>query len=402
MNDYKKLVDDTLFFIAQKGWTINESSFYDSLAMFLSENLEMAYVLIDRISDKEGNVETITFVDSGVVKTNISYPLLNTPCENVVGKSLCVYTSNVQMLFPEDDMLAQMKAESYIGIPLWDSKGQAIGLIALLDTKPITNASEIETILQIVAVRVAHEIERNNFEQALIAKNKALERQNKELEQFTYIASHDLQEPLRTLTSINQLFQDEYKGRLDERGNTYLKFINESANRMQKLVKGLLDYSKIGKLGDLIEIDCNEVLREVLLDISLSIKENNAKIIIEDLPIVKGYRTELRQLFQNLIVNAMKFIDKDTAPEIDISAKELDQEWLFSIKDNGIGIDQKDKEKIFVIFKRLHNRNNYEGTGIGLSNCKKIAELHGGNIWVNSKLFEGSTFYFTITKTKNL
>ena len=399
MKDYKKLIDDTLFFIAQKGWAINESSFYDSLAIFLSENLEMAYVLIDRISNQEGNVETITFVDSGKVKTNVSYPLLNTPCENVVGKNLCVYASNVQQLFPKDDMLAPMKAESYIGIPLWSSEGDAIGLIALLDTKPITNASEIETILQIVAVRVAHEIERNSYEQALISKNKELERQNKELEQFTYIASHDLQEPLRTLTSINQLLQEEFKGKLDERADTYLRFINESAKRMQMLVKGLLDYSKIGKLGDLSEVDCNELLKEVLSDISFSIKENKANITVENLPTLKGYRTEMRQLFQNLIMNALKFIEKGTTPEITISAKELKTEWQFSIKDNGIGIDEKDQNKIFVIFKRLHNRSEYEGTGIGLSNCKKIVELHNGNIYVESVLGKGSTFIFSIAKS---
>tara|TARA_R110000796_G_scaffold71409_3_gene162072 strand:+ start:62248 stop:63447 length:1200 start_codon:yes stop_codon:yes gene_type:complete len=399
LKDYKKLVDDTLIFIAQKGWAINEHSFYDSLAIFLSKNLEMAYVLIDKISDKEGNVETITFVDSGVVKKNVSYPLLNTPCENVVGKNLCVYTKDIQKLFPKDDMLVPMKAESYIGIPLWNSEGNAIGLIALLDTKPITNASEIETILQIVAVRVAHEIERNSYEQELISKNKELERQNKELEQFTYIASHDLQEPLRTLTSINQLLQDEFKGKLDERADTYLRFINESAKRMQMLVKGLLDYSKIGKLGDLSEVDCNELLKEVLSDISFSIKENKANITVENLPTLKGYRTEMRQLFQNLIMNALKFIEKGTTPEITISAKELKTEWQFSIKDNGIGIDEKDQNKIFVIFKRLHNRSEYEGTGIGLSNCKKIVELHNGNIYVESVLGKGSTFIFSIAKS---
>lgn len=398
MKDYKKLVDETLFFIAQKGWAINENSFYDSLALFLGEKLDMAYVLIDKIGEEEGSVETITFAANGEIKTNISYPLQNTPCENVVGKNLCVYSNNIQKLFPKDDMLVPLKAESYIGIPLWDSEGKAIGLIALLDTKPITNASAIETILQIVAVRVAHEIERNNYEQALLNKNKELERQNKELEQFTYIASHDLQEPLRTLTSINQLFQDEFRGKLNERGDTYLKFINQSAQRMQLLVKGLLDYSKIGKLDNFTEVDCNQVISEVLADISLTIKESKAKITIENLPIVRGYKTELNQLFQNLIVNAIKFKDKDVIPEIEISATELEKEWLFSVKDNGIGIDENDKEKIFVIFRRLHDRSKYEGTGIGLSNCKKIVELHNGNIYVESVLGKGSTFLFTIPK----
>jgi light-regulated signal transduction histidine kinase (bacteriophytochrome) len=165
------------------------------------------------------------------------------------------------------------------------------------------------------------------------------------------------------------------------------------------LVKGLLDYSKIGKLGDLSEVDCNELLKEVLSDISFSIKENKANIKVENLPTLKGYRTEMRQLFQNLIMNALKFIEKDTIPEITISAKELKTEWQFSIKDNGIGIDEKDQNKIFVIFKRLHNRSEYEGTGIGLSNCKKIVELHNGNIYVESVLGKGSTFIFSIAKS---
>ncbi|MGW8121849.1 sensor histidine kinase [Roseivirga echinicomitans] len=381
---------------------MKKQSFYDSLALFLSEKLGMAYVLIDRISDKAGSVETITFVESGNLIKNISYPLSNTPCANVIGNKSCVYSSNIQALFPEDKMLQVMKAEGYIGIPLWGSEENAIGLIAIIDTKPITNADEIERILQIVAVRVAHEIERDSFEQALIAKNKELERQNHELEQFTYIASHDLQEPLRTLTSINQLMQEEFKGRLDERADTYLKFINESAERMQLLVKGLLDYSKIGKFGGLSEVDLNEVVKDVLSDLSFSIKESNAKIVIENLPTLKAYKTELRQVFQNLIGNAIKFRKKDVTPEILVSAKEQDREWLFSVKDNGIGIEEKDKDKIFVIFKRLHNRNKFEGTGIGLSNCKKIVELHGGNIWIGSALEKGSVFNFTIAKTQIL
>jgi light-regulated signal transduction histidine kinase (bacteriophytochrome) len=230
----------------------------------------------------------------------------------------------------------------------------------------------------------------------IILKNKKLFIQNKELEQFAYITSHDLQEPLRSLICFTELIQNEYKNKLDEQADTYLDFIAKSSNRMQELVKGLLDYSRIGKEKVICSVDCNIIVKEVLSDLTLSIRESNAKITVNDLPILNGYSTELRQLFQNLISNAIKFRKKDIVPEILISASKQDKMWHFVIQDNGIGIEEKYKEKIFIIFKRIHNRTEYEGTGIGLSFCKKIVELHNGSIWFESKNNEGSTFNFTI------
>ncbi len=230
------------------------------------------------------------------------------------------------------------------------------------------------------------------------SQNKRLQIQNKELEQFSYIASHDLQEPLRTLISFAELLKDEYSGKLDENADIYLNFILQSSGRMQSLVKGLLDYTRIGKERELSEVDCKLLIYQILTDIQLSISESNALITVKELPIIKAYSIELRLLLQNLISNALKFRKRDTTPEIEISAIEKEKEWLFAIKDNGIGIDKNDKDKIFVIFKRLHNRGEYEGTGIGLSHSKKIVELHGGQIWVESTLGNGSIFYFTVPK----
>lgn len=238
---------------------------------------------------------------------------------------------------------------------------------------------------------------RNELE--LIDRNSKLILQNNELEQFTYIASHDLQEPLRTLISVSDLITKEYQGKLDAQADTYLNFIRQSSTRMQDLVKGLMDYSRIGKEKELEEVDCNQVLRDTIADMQTIIDECDAEIQSTRLPVITAYKLEIRQLFQNLISNAIKFRNKNKRPFISISYLEENNEWRFSINDNGIGIEQKDQDKIFTIFKRLHNRSDYPGTGIGLSHCKKITGLHGGSIWVDSDPGAGSTFHFTISKS---
>ncbi|RVT80040.1 PAS domain-containing protein [Flavobacterium sufflavum] len=235
-------------------------------------------------------------------------------------------------------------------------------------------------------------------EKTLAEQNEVLKRQNKELEQFTYITSHDLQEPLRSLVCFTELFEKEFSGKLDGNGDIYIDFISKSSRRMQDLVKGLLDYSRIGKEKQLGEADCAQIVKDVISDMSIILEESKAKISVDDLPELNGYTIELRQLFQNLISNAVKFRKKGVIPEIKITVQEEEKKWLFSIQDNSIGIDEKDMHKLFVIFKRLNNRDEYEGTGIGLAHCKKIVELHGGSIWAESKLGEGSIFKFTIQK----
>ncbi|MCX6267162.1 MAG: ATP-binding protein [Bacteroidetes bacterium] len=230
----------------------------------------------------------------------------------------------------------------------------------------------------------------------LEAINKELAFHTNEIEQFTYIASHDLQEPLRTLSTFSQLIKDDYAGKLDKDGNKYIDFIYESANRMRDLVRGLLDYSLIGKERLVTVVNCDKIISEVISDMANTIKAKNAVIAVQKLPTLNGYSTELRLLFQNLINNAIKFKKAEVSPVINISAERVGNVWNFSVADNGIGLEEKDREKIFVIFKRLHNRSEYEGTGIGLAHCKKIVELHGGKIWVESTPGNGCNFLFTI------
>lgn len=219
---------------------------------------------------------------------------------------------------------------------------------------------------------------------------------NKELEQFVYIASHDLQEPLITITNFIELFISEYQDQFDEGASTYLDFISKAADRMKNLIKGLLDYSRIGKEILQTKVDCQALLDTLQLDLAGSIKAAGARLQYSGLPTITAYATELRQLFQNLIANAIKFHQKDVSPQISISATQDDKEWRFAVSDNGIGIDPRFKDKIFLIFQRLHTRDVYEGNGIGLAHCKKIIEMHGGELTVESEMGKGSTFYFTI------
>ncbi|WP_170235667.1 PAS domain-containing sensor histidine kinase [Cyclobacterium qasimii] len=232
----------------------------------------------------------------------------------------------------------------------------------------------------------------------LALQYKNLKLKNKELEQFTYIASHDLQEPLRTVRSMISILQEDYSSKLDDDAQLSLNFMTEATDRMSELIKGLLDYSRIGRGKELITVNTNEIILEITKDLATIIEKNDAIITADDLPIIMAYKTEIRLLFQNLISNAIKFQKENGQPKIHISALEDNYYWKFSVKDNGIGIPEKDNRNVFGIFKRLHKRSYYDGTGIGLAHCEKIVHLHGGEIWVDSKVNQGSTFHFTILK----
>jgi PAS domain S-box-containing protein len=239
--------------------------------------------------------------------------------------------------------------------------------------------------------------ERKRAQQALEERNRRLLRQNGELEQFAYIASHDLQEPLRTIRSFTGLLRAKVAALADADADTYLEFIRTSAERMTELVSGLLDYSRIGREQQPARVNCNQVVAAVLADLAATIRESRAEITVGALPVLQGHALELRQLFQNLLGNALKFRRPGVAPRIAVTAQPGEaNRWLFAVRDNGIGIEEQYREKIFIIFQRLHKRDEYGGTGIGLAHCKKIVELHGGEIRVESKPGEGSVFYFTL------
>jgi PAS domain S-box-containing protein len=225
-----------------------------------------------------------------------------------------------------------------------------------------------------------------------------LDRSNKDLQQFALIASHDLQEPLRMVASYTQLLAKHYGGQLDEKATKYIAYAVDGATRMQRLVNDLLTYSRVSTRGNPIETkDSHSILGEAIRNLAATIKESQAIVTEEELPMVRADASQLVQVFQNLLANAIKFRGEDF-PRIHVSARDEGREWVFSVRDNGIGIDPKYADRIFVIFQRLHTRQEYPGTGIGLAVCKRIVERHGGKIGFESEPGKGSTFFFTVPK----
>ena len=245
---------------------------------------------------------------------------------------------------------------------------------------------------------------RNNEDQLRILNEQLAKRaeelaaSNAELERFAYVASHDLQEPLRMVSSFMQLLQKKYENQLDETAGQYISYAVDGADRMKKLILDLLQYSRVGTNRDqFTDTDMNEVAGLVLQTFNDKVQETGALVKVQTMPVIKANRTQLIQLLQNLVGNAFKY-NNSAIPEIEVGCEEKKDAWQFFVKDNGIGIAKKYFDKVFAIFQRLHNKNQFSGTGIGLAICKKIAERHGGNIWIESKEGEGCVFFFTIKK----
>ncbi len=229
---------------------------------------------------------------------------------------------------------------------------------------------------------------------------RALEAQNQELKEFTYIASHDLQSPLRTISNFSDLLEEDCYDEIGEEGRYYIGAIKEGVGRMRALIMDLLDYSRIGKEAERELTDLNQLLADTIHDLHQAITESGAVITVGELPQIQVFKVAMRLLFQNLIGNAIKFQPHDSIPKIEVGVKEKPGEWHFYVQDNGLGIDPKNHEKIFQVFQRLAISNTYEGTGIGLAHCAKVAKLHDGKIWVESELGNGSRFWVSIPKSQ--
>lgn len=246
--------------------------------------------------------------------------------------------------------------------------------------------------IDITAIKIA--------EMKLAKTMSKLKKTNEELEQFAYVASHDLQEPLRMVSSFLTLLEKKYGADLDEKALSYIKFAVDGSQRMRQIILDLLEFSRVGRTGEhqMEMINLNDVLKDIFQLHSKQIQDNGAQVIYQNLPSIKNYRIPLTQVIQNLLSNALKYRKENEDPIVEIMVEDKGQDWEFSFKDNGIGINPKYYDKIFVIFQRLHNKNTYSGTGIGLSVVKKTIENLGGKIWVESEEGKGSIFYFTVPK----
>jgi len=255
------------------------------------------------------------------------------------------------------------------------------------------------TFLDLMGQWVQYELERRQYEAELEDTVGELQQSNDRLKQFAYAASHDLQEPLRMVSSYLQLLENRYGEDLDEDAQEYIDFAVDGADRMREMVDDLLAYSRVEQAdGDFEQVDCDSLLDDVVDDLHVTLEETDAEISVESLPAVYGDKEQLGQLFNNLVSNAVKYNESDS-PQVEITAAQRDDHWEFAVTDNGIGMDPGQTDRIFEVFKRLHHDDEYPGTGIGLSLCQEIVENHGGSVRVESTPGEGSTFFITLPQS---
>lgn len=274
-------------------------------------------------------------------------------------------------------------------------KAFSIGAVDYI-TKPFQSAEVLARVeSQINIQKLQKELTQRNAE--LQSLNEDLLRSNRELEQFSYMVSHDLQQPLQSVTGFVRLITFKYQDNLPRDVQEYLRRIGDAGSRMQKLIQALLDYARIDQQNPPLKtVDCNEVLQQVRENLFQAINDRDVELSHQELPRVIGDETLLIQLFQNLLSNGLKFVARETKPHLQVSANFSENQWVFAVKDNGIGIKKENLGRIFEAFQRLHSTSEYAGTGIGLATCKKIVALHGGKIWVESIFGQGTTFYFTL------
>jgi light-regulated signal transduction histidine kinase (bacteriophytochrome) len=264
----------------------------------------------------------------------------------------------------------------------------------LLNARKVSNATNAPDLILLAIEDIT---ERKRAEEALAQRTAELQRTNEELSHFARIVSHDLNEPLRMVSSYLQLLAQRYRGKLDADADEHIAFAVDGAQRLQALIQDLLAYTRVGgKVQEFTAVDCEALLQHTLGDLQITIEENGATVTHDSLPTVHGDAVQLGIVFQNLISNALKFRSQ-APPRIDISARQDGSQWVFAVRDNGIGLDPRNAARIFQVFQRLHTHREYPGTGMGLAICKKIVERHGGRIWVESTPGKGSTFIFTIS-----
>ncbi len=267
----------------------------------------------------------------------------------------------------------------------------------LINVHLVSRALDVNDLSQGTIFTALDITDRALYENALVAKTDALERSNEELKQFAYVASHDLQEPLNLIGGHVGLIAETYKGRLTEEADESIGYVLDGVDRMKALIKDLLAYSRVESKGNPFEPTAlDAVFEEARSNLGVRIDENAARVTSDPLPTVNVDRSQIVRLLQNLIGNALKFRKPDEPPVIHVACERRGRQWVMSVRDNGIGIPEAGRQKIFVIFQRLHPRHEYQGTGIGLSICKRIIERHGGRIWLESTFGKGSTFFFSL------
>lgn len=413
----EKLKDDAIRLINERLVTGSFQEHLNNLVLALSEAFQLSYVFIGKPTEDNTKITTLSFAADGQLNESITYDLEG-PCMKIYqsGENV-IYTNYLEEIYPNNKFIKYCNGKSYMGYPLMDKDGKITGHFAFINNRPIENITILQGVMELYVMWASSELihlqNQGQLEEKAVVierqlddlnqKNRELERyieSNMQLENFAYIASHDLQAPLRTIISFSQLLQRNLKGKLDKDGKEFLEFIVSAGRNMKALIEDLLLYSRINNQElNYRDLVVEDILSAIAAEIHSSVKEKNAIIEWENVDQkVKGDLIKLKQLFQNLITNAMKFQKPNNQPVIRIKGIDKKHYWQFSIEDNGIGIKEDHFDRIFSLFQKIHGKETFEGTGLGLAISKKIVEQHQGKIWLESEVNKGTTFYFTIAK----
>ncbi|UJP06060.1 MAG: ATP-binding protein [Nitrosomonas sp.] len=362
----------------------------------LSVSREKEINIIASVFDEHSSI-TITDKDGIIEYVNNKFcEICKYAAEELIGQDIRIINSN----YHSQEFMREMW-NTIIQGKVWKGEFRnraKDGSIYWLNTTIVPFRDDSGSAYRYVAIRT-EVTEYKEMEQRMEEQVAELARSNDELEQFAYVVTHDLQEPLRAVSSFVQLLKRYCDQQLDRRANELIANVIDGTSRMQLLINDLLTYAQVNTDQAMVDIDCSQLLKNVLTDLSIIINENGATITYDSLPVIKGIPFQFSQLFYNLISNAIKFRGRNP-PEVHIGVKEESIEWVFFVSDNGIGIEVQYWDRVFRVFQRLHSRKEYAGTGIGLAICKKVIDQHKGRIWVKSEPNVGSVFYFTIAKIK--
>jgi PAS domain S-box-containing protein len=393
----RKRIEETQAFLLQSGFTGED--FFPSLAQYLAQTLSMDYVCIDRLLGDRLTAQTVAVYCDGKFEDNVAYALQDTPCGDAVGKAICCFPRDVRHLFPRDQVLQEMAAESYVGTTLWSSQGQPIGLIAVLSRKPLVDPWLAESIMKLVGVRAAGELEHRQAETDLKEQARLLEEANKELESFSYSISHDLRAPLRTIDGFSRQLARKYGDKLDGDAAHLIGVIRGNTEKMGALIDSLLSFSRVlSNSMNVAKIDMKILVDEIWQEMRTANQERDLEARITGILPGFGDRALIRQVLFNLFSNAVKFTKNRNPGIIEMTSYQESGQVVYCLRDNGAGFDMAYYHKLFDVFQRLHSHDEFDGTGVGLAIVQRIIKRHGGQVWAEGEEDKGASFYFTLSR----